>query len=204
MIIFVILFFITFCGCSYISPGMYHTVSEDETMRGIAEAYSVEMDKLVKFNKDITNPEDIRPGQKVYVPGAKGIRKVPVSSMDFVWPVKGKIIRKFGKYDKKRYTGIGIQAEEGSSVVAAFGGLVVYTSERFRSYGKTIILEHDKNYITVYAHNSENLVNTGQRVKAGQEIAKVGKTGFTDVPMLYFEVRYREKPRNPLLMLPEK
>ncbi|MFC2092098.1 M23 family metallopeptidase, partial [Elusimicrobiota bacterium] len=91
---------------------------------------------------------------------------------------------------------------QGYSVAAAEDGSVLFVSEDFRSYGKTIIIEHNRDYATVYAHNSKNLVREGQKVIKGEKIAEVGMTGWAQDPFLYFEIRYKEKPRNPLFILP--
>jgi murein DD-endopeptidase MepM/ murein hydrolase activator NlpD len=65
-----------------------------------------------------------------------------------------------------------------------------------------IIVKHEGFYSTVYAHNSENLVQKGDFVEAGQLIAKVGQTGRASGPHLHFEVRYNSKPINPMKVLP--
>ncbi|MFH1415856.1 MAG: peptidoglycan DD-metalloendopeptidase family protein [Elusimicrobiota bacterium] len=119
-----------------------------------------------------------------------------------MWPVKGKVIQKFGQSGIKRHLGIGIRADRGTPVAAAESGKIIFASENFRSYGKTIIIEHNEYYTTVYAHNSVNLVREDHEVKKGEKIAEVGDTGWADSPFLYFEIRYREKPRNPVFMLP--
>jgi murein DD-endopeptidase MepM/ murein hydrolase activator NlpD len=195
-----VLFFI--CGCTYIGPGSYHTVSKGETIWDISSAYGTNVNEIIRANRLLKNPNRIKAGQKIYVPGARHSKKVPKSSLDFIWPVKGKIIKKFGKYGNKRYLGIEIKAKEGQPVYAAESGTVIFANNNFRSYGKTIIIEHNKNYATVYAHNSMNLVKKNKSVEKGQKIAEVGRTGRAKTPNLYFEIRYKEKPRNPIFMLP--
>jgi murein DD-endopeptidase MepM/ murein hydrolase activator NlpD len=200
MFIVFILSFVIY-GCTYFGPGIFHTVSEGETVWEISRAYKVDAQKLVEANKRV-DADRIMPGQRIYVPGARYPKAVPKSSLDFVWPVRGKVIRRFGKHDNKRYLGIGVKAEQGAPVAASESGKVIFASENFRSYGKTIIIEHNENYVTVYSHNRQNFVRKGQKVEKGQKIASVGSTGRADEPHLYFEIRYREKPRNPLFILP--
>jgi murein DD-endopeptidase MepM/ murein hydrolase activator NlpD len=189
-------------ACTYIGPGIYHTVLPGETLWDIAGSYGTEAREIIKSNRLVKDPNRIRPGQKIYIPGASYPRKVRKSSLNFVWPVKGKIIQKFGRKANKRHLGIGISAKEGAGVVAAESGRVIFTSENFRSYGKIVIIEHNSDYTTVYAHNSVNLVSEKQEVSRGQKIAQVGMTGWAKKPFLYFEIRYKEKPRNPIFILP--
>jgi murein DD-endopeptidase MepM/ murein hydrolase activator NlpD len=65
-----------------------------------------------------------------------------------------------------------------------------------------IIIKHAENMVTIYAHNKENLVKEGDRVARGQVIANVGQTGRADGPHLHFEVRQKDRPKNPLFYLP--
>lgn len=197
-----ILYFLFFTGCTYIGPGIYHTVSKGETIWDIASSYNTDSDEILKANRLLKNPDRIKVGQKIYVPGARFQQKVHKSSLSFIWPVKGRIIQKYGKKGYKRYLGIGIKANEGVPVVASEAGTVMFASDDFRSYGKTIIIEHNKNYTTVYAHNKNNFVRVKQEIRKGQKIAEVGKTGWAKVSFLHFEIRYKEKPRNPIFILP--
>lgn len=196
-----VLIFFFVCGCTYLGPGVYHTVSEGETIWHISTAYDSNIEEIVRANKLKGKSDRIRPGQKVYVPGARFVRRVEKSSLNFMWPVKGKIIKKFGKKGNKRSLGIGIKSKERSPVVASESGKVIFISENFRSYGKVIIIEHNKDYTTVYAHNRVNLVKKNQVVEKGKKIAEVGRTGWAGSPYLHFEIRYKEKPMNPLFVL---
>jgi murein DD-endopeptidase MepM/ murein hydrolase activator NlpD len=74
-------------------------------------------------------------------------------------------------------------------------------SEWFKGYGKSIILSHPGGIYTLYAHNSELLVQRGDTVARGQTIARVGSTGSLTGPNLYFEVREKQQPVNPLAWL---
>jgi len=87
-------------------------------------------------------------------------------------------------------------------VLASEDGQVIFVSESFRAYGNTIIIEHANDYVTVYAHNGIMSVQEGQEVAKGEKIAEVGSTGHAETPRLYFEIRYKEKPENPLHLLP--
>ncbi len=96
-----------------------------------------------------------------------------------------------------KHNGIDIPATIDSSIIASADGVVIY-SEEDTDYGKTIKIEHKDGIVTMYAHCNELLVNKDQKVKAGEEIAKVGNTGHATGPHLHFEIRKEKEPVNPL------
>jgi septal ring factor EnvC (AmiA/AmiB activator) len=118
------------------------------------------------------------------------------------WPTEGRIIAAFGAQVHPRFgtrtfrNGVDIEANEGKDVAAVFGGHVIYTGW-FKGYGNLIILDHDNEYYTLYAHMAEFGVKEGDDVRQGQRIGTVGDTGSLDGPRLYFEVRYQGKPQDP-------
>ena len=87
------------------------------------------------------------------------------------------------------------------AVVAAAQGTVVYAGNALRGYGNLIILKHNDDYLSAYAHNSKLLVKEKQDVKAGQKIAEIGSSD-SDVTALRFEIRYRGQAVNPEKYLP--
>lgn len=117
--------------------------------------------------------------------------------------MQGRVIAIFGT--RRRGTinkGIDIQARSGAEVVAARSGRVSFIHESLPGFGKTIILEHENGFASVYAYVSEILVRQGDWVAQRQKIARVGSTGRTEVPALHFEIRREQKPQNPLRYLP--
>ena len=80
---------------------------------------------------------------------------------------------------------------------AAGEGKVIFSGNSLRSYGNLIIVKHNNNYITIYAHNSKNLVKEGDSVKRGQKIAEMGNTE-SDTVKLHFELRKDSKPIDPI------
>ncbi len=98
------------------------------------------------------------------------------------------------------HEGIDIAAPVGTPVMAAASGRVIFAG-RMRGYGKIVIIQHENHYVTVYAHDSTNLVREGQMVTCGQVIGRVGRTGHTTGPNLHFEVRHNNIASNPLLYL---
>lgn len=97
----------------------------------------------------------------------------------------------------KTHTSIDIGASNGSSILAANKGTVIFAGWN-SAYGNMIIIDHGGGISTLYAHSSKLLVSTGDTVKAGDVIAKVGSTGLSTGPHLHFEVRVNGNPVNPL------
>lgn len=123
---------------------------------------------------------------------------------DFVqwqWPVKGKIISGFS-HQQQGNKGIDISGREGNRVNAAASGQVVYAGNALRGYGNLIIIKHNDDYLSAYAHNRKLLVAEKQMVTAGQQIAELGSTDATDA-RLHFEIRYRGSSVDPLKYLPQ-
>jgi murein hydrolase activator len=118
------------------------------------------------------------------------------------WPTEGRIISAFGAQVHPRFgtrtfrNGVDIEANEGRDVAAVYGGHVIYTGW-FKGYGNLIILDHDNEYYTLYAHMADMGVKEGDDVRQGQRIGTVGDTGSLEGPRLYFEVRYQGKPQDP-------
>lgn len=121
-------------------------------------------------------------------------------SLTWSWPMTGTLLKRFST-EGVGSKGIDIAGKRGDIVKAAADGVVVYAGEGLVGYGKLIILRHNDEYITAYAHNDRLIANEGQRIKLGQTIAEVGSTG-TDRDKLHFEIRYKGKPIDPLTMLP--
>ena len=120
----------------------------------------------------------------------------------WIWPTSGKVIAKFST-KKQGNKGIDIAGSRNSSVKAAADGKVVYAGDVLRGYGQLVIVKHNDDYLSAYAHNDHILVKEQQAVKAGQVIARMGDTGAKRV-MLHFEVRFRGKSVNPLKYLPRR
>ena len=120
-----------------------------------------------------------------------------VSGVTWMWPAKGRVIHNFSNENK----GIDIAGSRGQNVMAASAGQVVYSGNALRGYGNLIIINHNNQYLSAYAHNDMLLVKEGQKVKRGQVIAKMGSTDASQV-MLHFEIRYKGNSVNPRKYLP--
>ena len=125
----------------------------------------------------------------------------------FQKPLSGKITSEFGEREvissvmTADHKGIDIAGSRGQNVVAASAGQVVYSGNALRGYGNLIIINHNNQYLSAYAHNDMLLVKEGQKVKRGQVIAKMGSTDASQV-MLHFEIRYKGNSVNPRKYLP--
>ncbi|MGP9800333.1 peptidoglycan DD-metalloendopeptidase family protein [Rheinheimera sp. NSM] len=117
------------------------------------------------------------------------------------WPVKGKIISGFS-HQQQGNKGIDVAGREGDRVNAAASGQVVYAGNALRGYGNLIIIKHNDDYLSAYAHNRKLLVAEKQMVTAGQQVAELGSTDATD-PRLHFEIRFRGSSVDPLKYLPK-
>jgi septal ring factor EnvC (AmiA/AmiB activator) len=161
--------------------------------------------KLEAFIRDLQAKQ--RRVAKVPPPAKPGIEPPPGAGFSTLrgrlpWPTEGRIIAAFGAQVHPRFgtrtfrNGVDIEAGEGREVGAVYGGHVIYTGW-FKGYGNLIILDHDSDYYTLYAHIADILVKEGDDVRQGQRIGTVGDTGSLEGPRLYFEVRFQGKPQDP-------
>ncbi|WP_312952646.1 murein hydrolase activator NlpD [Superficieibacter sp.] len=118
------------------------------------------------------------------------------------WPTEGNVIENFSATDNGN-KGIDIAGSKGQAIVATADGRVVYAGSALRGYGNLIIIKHNDDYLSAYAHNDTMLVREQQEIKAGQKIATMGSTG-TSSTRLHFEIRYKGKSVNPLRYLPQR
>jgi murein DD-endopeptidase MepM/ murein hydrolase activator NlpD len=224
------LFFTLACAPSVIiapalkSPGVYHVVKSGETLSGIGKTYGVSYQELARVNR-LADPNQIRPGQRIFVPGAAQPLPVEVgmaldTSVDpsrdlsqsterperqsyngFVWPVNGTVNSVFGPRGASFHDGIDIAAPEGTLILALERGEVIY-SDHLRGYGNMVIIRHADGFASIYAHNQMNLVREGQVVAKGEVIGKVGSTGRVSGPHLHLEIRKDNVAQDPLRYLP--
>ena len=156
--------------------------------RGGSEPYSDEAWAAVS--------PDARPSDEVEVD------EPPVAADDaaWLWPSSGELLAQF---DESTNKGIDIGGEPGDAVIASADGSVVYSGSGLRGYGKLVIIKHDDDYLTAYAHNQALLVQEGDSVTQGQQIAELGSTD-ADSPKLHFEIRRQGRPVDPMQYLPAR
>lgn len=118
------------------------------------------------------------------------------------WPASGKIIKSFMIDPKVKFNGIDIAGRHGDKILSASHGKVVYVGNSLRGYGNLIIIKHDQDFLSAYAHNHKILVKEQQIVVKGQQIATMGNTD-AKIVKLHFQVRFKGKPVDPLKFLPK-
>ncbi len=216
---------IALAGCGGSSPSsayapagsqrpVTHVVVAGETVYHIANEYGVSVGRLMMAN-GLSDPRELRVGQVLAIPGAYRAASIGTApsgvhpytgeraSRQFQWPVsQGVVSSGFGIRNGAMHEGVDIAAPAGTPVYAADSGVVIF-SGALHGYGNTVIVRHDDDYATVYAHNERNLVSEGNRVARGQEIGEIGRSGRTTGANLHFEVRHDNVAKDPLAYLPE-
>ncbi|MAP17558.1 MAG: peptidase M24 [Aurantimonas sp.] len=114
------------------------------------------------------------------------------------WPVQGRVVNRFGeKVGSRRNDGLNLSVPRGTPIKAAENGVVIYAGDGLKEFGNTVLVKHDNGLVTVYGHADQIDVERGAKVKRGQQIAKSGMSGDTDIPLLHFEVRKDSAPVDP-------
>ncbi len=134
-------------------------------------------------------PEPVKPAPK----------PEPVKVSDWMWPTKGRVISTFSSSTNGN-KGIDIAGQRGQSINATAAGTVVYAGNALRGYGNLIIVKHNDDFLSAYAHNDQLFVKENQTVTAGQKIATMGSSGAQSVK-LHFEIRYKGKSVDPMKYL---
>jgi lipoprotein YgeR len=217
------------CGSAPVAPGFYR-VERGDTLSQIARNNRQSVQSIARWN-NLANPDSIEVGQVLRVVPPAGVASTsgalrsgggggnaaasaaaprpapadsapsaPASMISLIWPVDGTVIRRFDGNNSK---GIDITAAPGTPVVAAAPGTVVYAGNGLRGYGNLLILKHNGEYLTAYAHNRALMVKEGQSVTRGEKIAEMGDTD-TDRVMLHFELRYQGRSIDPSRALPPR
>jgi lipoprotein NlpD len=209
--------------------GQSATVQRGQTLYRIASDNGIVASDLAAWN-GIAPPYTIYPGQslKLYPPGggarpagttvATGRPATPASSttaavatpaaapvksdITWRWPADGQVVGRFVAGDAANQ-GVDIAGKGGDAVRASADGVVVYSGAGLVGYGELIIVKHSEAWLSAYGHNRKRLVSEGQNVKAGQQIAEMGRSGASR-DMLHFEIRYNGKPVDPQGYLPAR
>lgn len=121
-------------------------------------------------------------------------------SAQWQWPANGALVARFNEASNK---GLDIGGSVGDPVYAAAAGKVVYAGSGLRGYGKLIVIKHNQEYNSVYAHNDKLLVKEDDQVVQGQKIAELGSSE-ADRPKLHFEIRKQGKAIDPIGYLPAR
>ncbi|GEN27323.1 peptidoglycan-binding protein [Halovibrio variabilis] len=126
----------------------------------------------------------------------------PADTIDWQWPTTGNVVGEFGQGDSIT-AGIDITGEKGQPIKAAGPGIVVYAGSGVRGYGNLILLKHNDQFLSAYAHNDSLRVSENDVVEAGEVIATMGDSDAENV-RLHFEVRRDGQPQDPLDFLPSR
>jgi murein DD-endopeptidase MepM/ murein hydrolase activator NlpD len=192
-----------------------YVVERGDTLQKIGQRFSIPAHELQRYN-DIVDPRKLQVGQLLRIPAvgplrsSSGLPAAPsflaeaqdratprrvslTSARQYVGalalPVQGSTYTsKFGWRWSKFHEGIDLAAPQGTKIVAAHAGRVVYTSDSYYGYGRILVVRGE-GLMTVYGHNSRNRVSLGERVSKGDWIADVGQTGDASGPHLHFETR---------------
>ncbi|ALE55444.1 peptidoglycan DD-metalloendopeptidase family protein [Paraburkholderia sp. RL17-368-BIF-A] len=220
------------CGSAPVGPGFYR-VERGDTLSKIARSHRQSVQSITRWNNltnpdsiEVGQVLRVEPPNGVAstsgavrsngngngngsasasaaprpAPGDNAPSSAPSSSISLIWPTSGSVIRGFDGSSSK---GIDIAAPAGTPVVAAAAGTVVYAGNGLRGYGNLLILKHNAEYLTAYAHNRALLVKEGETVTQGQKIAEIGDTD-TNRVMLHFELRYQGRSIDPSRALPPR
>ena len=193
--------------------GFFYKVKKGDTLSEISLKHEIDLKKIIKINnirkskifigEKIFLPDAIKPSKKNQAALKRGARGEKIS---FKWPLYGRITSNFGQRKdpfsgkKKFHCGIDLYANLGTPIRATASGRVIYSGWK-GGYGRVVIIRHKKGYLSVYAHNSKNLVKVNQVVKQGKVIAYSGMTGAVTGAHLHFEIRKYLTPLNPLKLL---
>lgn len=147
-------------------------------------------------------PRKVLPSKRVVVKRAPSISasvKPPPSRGGFLWPLNGgRVLSRFGTLGKGlQNDGINILAPRGTPIRAVQNGVVAYSGNELRGFGNLLLIKHTGGWISAYAHNDQLLVKTGDQVRRGQVVSRVGSTGSVDKPQLHFELRRKNRAVDP-------
>lgn len=125
------------------------------------------------------------------------------TGMNFDWPVDNASMSRGFLLGKRWHYGVDLAAPKGTPILAAENGVVIYVGKGFSGYGKLIVVEHNENWATLYAHLNKFNVKEGERIKRGEKLGEMGRTGRASGVHLHFEIRFNRQPVNPLMYLPQ-
>lgn len=192
-------------GLNYKDVALWNGIDEPYTIKvgqkiRLTAPSSIASNATVNKNVAVSSNQKTTQTKPVVVTATPAVPIEP--TVLWQWPTKGELIGLYVANDKTNQ-GINIDGKAGQKIVAAADGIVVYSGAGLIGYGELIIVKHNNEWISAYAHNEKRLVAEGVKVKAGQHIANMGRTGSAR-DMLHFEIRRNGRPVDPLLHLPKR
>lgn len=190
----------------------YHQVKIGENIESIAFQLQLSPAELRQANPWL-DPANISPGMRLRIPGNSGHQGYdPTDSMNlaiddedeldkFIWPIDYvDISSPYGPRRGRLHAGIDLRAPGGTAIKASAAGRVKFSGYK-RGFGNIVVINHGNGVETVYAHNRRNLVKARQRIRQGQTIATVGRSGNASGYHVHFEYRRRGRALNPKPLL---
>jgi len=179
-----------------------------ETLLSSVRKEKTSYEKMLKELKEASNKlmEIIRRSEEAEAYAAKGFHNLKGK---LNWPVNGKVVIPYGAQKDPQFNtpvfrnGIHIKADDDAMAKVVHGGKVVF-ADWFKGYGQLVIISHGEGYHTLYANLAEIFYKVGDIIKGQQAVGKVGESGTLNAPGLYFEVRYKGKPLDPMQWLKKK
>ena len=220
---------VSICGCgtsvrdapSKSLKGSWYTVKQGDTLDSIRRRHGVNARDVRELN-GLGDKQALKEGQRLFLfdsqPSVRRVhrgkskktkrarprlsKQLPPQNRKWAWPIRGATLTsKFGRRGNRPHKGIDLAAKMGTPIYATADGVVIYSGSRQRGYGNLVILKHSDGYVSVYAHNRRNLVDEGQKVRQGFQIAELGNSGRSTGPHLHFEIRHKGKPLDPLRLI---
>lgn len=201
------------------TSGLAHTVKSGDSLVSLAKKYQVEASAIISFNR-LANEKDIRIGEVLIIPGGVQQAPVPITPPSYARPTPSKIIKNIAgvratddrggaylwpansrivtQYYSWKHVGVDIGDHTGKPIFATANGKVIRAGWNSGGYGNYVIIDHGNGIQSLYGHASALLVEEGQVVSRGEQIAKIGSTGRSTGPHLHFEVRVNGSRLNPL------
>ncbi|MCM2348493.1 MAG: M23 family metallopeptidase [Bacteriovoracaceae bacterium] len=205
-ILFNFLFLIVLTSCASMKSGQYVYVERPSEVNKVAKNYGISINELKTANPD----KSFQGREWIFIPSKVGIAYFlkdtyvvedyrGLGTGRFLWPVPNfyRVSSHFGPRGRRHHDGIDIPAPSGTPIIASDTGVVIYSDNGIRGYGNMIVIAHGDDIFTVYAHNRKNKVDKGDRVEKGQVIALVGNTGRSTGPHVHYEIRVKNRVRNP-------
>ena len=173
------------------------SVKAPKTVGGAVNNTPQAQTKLTTANKAIApdNQTGYVQKQTVKENATSAENSVSSSKVQWVWPVRGPLLASFSNAEHGN-KGLEIGGKAGTPIKAAAAGEVVYAGNALRGYGNLVIIRHNDDFLSAYAHNRKLLVKERDTVVSGQTIAEMGNTDAASV-RLHFEIRFRGKSVDP-------
>jgi len=179
--------------------------STDSTGADDAEVVTSAISKPdMNATTEAATPNTATPAAQAAAEGENSVAPLDLEAINdadiqWQWPLAGKVSAGF---DAQTNKGLNITGSAGQAVNAAGAGKVIYSGMDVRGYGKLIIVKHNSNLLSVYAHQGNSVVKEGVFVTQGEKLASLPAPANNKLPVLHFEIRQKGKPVDPATYLP--